>query len=111
MSLQNTRLNRLQRQIENNFTLVLSGPWRTRSLGFISLLLGFYFGSILTSYFVNKSGQSGIIALIMVIFIECIIRFRDSIIKSKKSIFLLTVDNIRIGFVYAVVLEAFKLGS
>ena len=111
MSLQETRLDKLQRKISNFFADALVGPWKRRSLGLISLLLGFYIGSNLTVYYLQKIGQRPIVVLFMVIIIEVLVRFRSTVKNPNWPLHWLVLDNLRIGAVYAVVLEAFKLGS
>ena len=111
MILQETRLDKLQRKISNFFADALVGPWKRRSLGLISLLLGFYIGSNLTVYYLQKIGQRPIVVLFMVIIIEVLVRFRTTVKNANWPLHWLVLDNLRIGAVYAVVLEAFKLGS
>tara|TARA_Y100001968_G_C19277675_1_gene677605 strand:+ start:510 stop:797 length:288 start_codon:yes stop_codon:yes gene_type:complete len=89
----------------------LVGPWKTRSLGILSLLLGYYIGSNLTVFFFERTGNRILIVISMVILIELLIRLRSKMSLFLKPYFLILIDNIRIGSVYAVVLEAFKLGS
>ena len=47
----------------------------------------------------------------MVIILELIVRLRSRVRSGPWPISWLAIDNLRIGTVYAVVLEAFKLGS
>ncbi len=109
--MQNTQLNKFQKQIGLYLSTSLIGPWKRRCLGLISLLIGYYLGSNLTAYFLEKSGQRAVVVLFMVLIIEIIIRLRNSIKSYPWPLLWLSIDNIRIGSVYAVVLEAFKLGS
>ena len=88
-----------------------SGPWRRKSIAIISLLLGYYIGSNVTVYFLQKFGQRPLVVLLMVIIIEILVRLRTNVNTKPWPLYWLSIDNIRIGSVYAVVLEAFKLGS
>ena len=109
--MQKTRLNLTSREIVQYFSNSLLGPWKRRCVGLISLLFGYFMGAILTVYFLEKFGQRPLVVLIMVIIIEVLIRLRSRIKRSPWPLYMLTLDNVRIGTVYSVVLEAFKLGS
>ena len=109
--MQNTRFRRFQDQILQYFSISLSGPWSRRSIGLISLLVGYYIGSNVTVYFLQEVGQRPLVVLVMVVLIELLIRLRTKVSKSPWPIVWLAIDNLRIGTVYSVCLEAFKLGS
>ena len=94
-----------------NITYSFIGSWRRRSIGLISLLSGFYIGSNVTVYFLEKTGKRPLVVLVMVLVIELLIRSRTRVKAIPWPLPWLAIDNIRIGTVYAVVLEAFKLGS
>ena len=112
MKEQNTQFSRLQKKSTEFLTNSLVGPWKTRSLGLLSLLIGFYFGTNLTVYFLQRSGNNRVlVVLIMVLIIELLVRLRTIIKYEKNPTTIMFVDNLRIGSIYAVVLEAFKLGS
>ncbi|CAI8168689.1 MAG: DUF565 domain-containing protein [Prochlorococcus sp.] len=111
MSLQSTRFARLQSKIGEHLYSNWLGPWRRRSVSLIALLVGFYLGSNLTVYYLQKIGQRPIVVLVMVLIIELMVRLRSRVISEPWPLRWLALDNLRIGSVYAVVLEAFKLGS
>ncbi len=108
--MQNTSLDKLQKDIGQFLFGSLSGSWRKRSLSIISLLLGFYLGNNVTVYFLEKTGYRALVVLLMIIIIEFLIRLR-AIFKNSPPPYWFFVENLRIGCIYAVVLEAFKLGS
>ncbi len=109
--MQNTRFDNLLRSIEAFLRGVFYGPWKTRSLSLISLLLGFYIGSNVIIYYLDSIGQRPIVVLLLVISVEILVRLRSNIKSLRLPNYWLAIDNLRIGFVYALVLEAFKLGS
>ena len=112
MSIQKTRYEKIQKDITNNLSGFLSGNWSKRSISAFSLLLGYFLvGSNLAAYYLNEVGQRPLVVLFLLIIIEVLIRIRTSFNKSTFKTLLLIIDNLRIGAVYAVVLEAFKLGS
>tara|TARA_Y100001968_G_scaffold333622_2_gene397698 strand:+ start:2929 stop:3258 length:330 start_codon:yes stop_codon:yes gene_type:complete len=109
--MQNTRLKIIQEELVNYFVIPFKGPWKVRSLGLITLLLGFYLSSNISSYIINKQGERIGVLLIMLITIEILIRLRPSIPFKNTPLHWIAIDNLRIGSTYAIVLEAFKLGS
>ena len=106
-----TRYERFQRRICVQLTRALTGSWRRRSLGVLSLLLGFLLGSNFTMYWFQKIGQRPVVVFLMVVVIELLIRARTYVKQEPWPIGWLALDNIRIGCVFSVVFEAFKLGS
>ncbi len=111
MSFQKTRYGRFQNSVGSILIDSWQGTWRRRSLAMITLLIGYYLGSNATMYYLQKIGQRPIVVLLMVIVIELLIRSRNFGYVKRLSYIRLSIDNLRIGAVYAVVLEAFKLGS
>ena len=110
-SLQHTRLSRLQNRVGGSIAAALSGPWWSRSLQIISLLMGFLLGSSLTEYLKSAVGLRTISALTTLIACELLVALRRRISKTPMAFHWRLLDNLRLGFVYAVVLEAFKVGS
>jgi hypothetical protein len=107
-----TRYEQFQRRIGVQLTQALTGSWRRRSLGVLSLLLGFFLGSNATmELFQRVNYQRPLAVFLMVIFIELLIRARTYVKREPWPLGWLALDNIRIGCVFSVVFEAFKLGS
>ncbi len=97
--------------ISTLFSQNFLGPWSLRSIGILSLLLGFYMASTLTSYFLVVLEHRILTVFLMLIFLELSVRLRNSLLLKKKYLTTRALDNLRLGITYAVVLEAFKLGS
>ena len=110
-SLQHTRLSRLQNRVGGSIAAAFSGPWWSRSLQIIGLLMGFLLGSSLTDYLKSAVGLRTISALTTLIACELLVALRRRISKTPMAFHWRLLDNLRLGFVYAVVLEAFKVGS
>tara|TARA_Y100001968_G_C19424074_1_gene753353 strand:+ start:1953 stop:2294 length:342 start_codon:yes stop_codon:yes gene_type:complete len=109
---QNTNFLLLSNKIIDLIFSSLLGPWKIRSLGLLSLLFGYYLGSNLTVYYFEKTDNRILIVIIMMLIIETLVRLRGRFgIIGKAKLILLILDNLRIGCVYSIVLEAFKLGS
>ncbi|MEX0588617.1 MAG: DUF565 domain-containing protein [Cyanobium sp.] len=112
LPLQRTRFNRALEQLGALLRGNLRGNWRYRSSVILALLLGFYAGSNLTAYvLVLIPGGRPMAVLAMVLFVELIVRLRGRLVTAQPGLGWVVVDNLRIGVVYAVVLEAFKLGT
>ena len=109
--MQSTRLEQAQQRVSRYFLEVSTGPWKRRSTALIALLTGFYLGSNLTVYYLQKIGQRPLVVLIMVIIVELLVRFGAGVHAHPWPVSWILMDNLRIGAVYAVVLEAYKLGS
>ena len=111
MSIQKTKFSNLLDQTTGFVLGTIIGPWKKTSLSLLSLLFGYYLGSNLTTFYLEKIGQRSLVSFSMVLILEVLIRLRSLNNNNKPSYFMVCVDNLRIGAVYAVVLEAFKLGS
>ncbi len=112
MSKQNTNYQKIITNLGNFVYLTTSGPWKSRSLGLITVLIGYYMGSNVSSYLINIEVKKIIILICLLFLIEIITRTRTYFAKvGKFPIYLSILDNLRIGVTYSIVLEAFKLGS
>ncbi len=112
MNQHKTRYQKIIKTLSNSIIINTVGPWKTRSIGLISILLGYYLASNVASYLINNQVQKTFIIIFLLTLVETFIRLRLYLIKvSKFSLILNSFDNIRIGITYAIVLEAFKLGS
>lgn len=78
----------------------------------LALLIGFYLGSNLTAYVLPRfPGGRPLLVLSLVLLIELMVRARGRWLRGEPTLPWLVADNLRVGFVYSVVLEAFKLGT
>lgn len=112
LPLQRTRFNQALEQLGGLLLGSLRGNWRHRSTVLLALLLGFYAGSNVTSYVLLLiPGGRPMAVLLMVLLVELIVRVRGRLVKTAPGLGWVVVDNLRLGVVYAVVLEAFKLGT
>ncbi len=69
----------------------------------------FLFANFITK-FISEGKNELVMVPIIILCIEFIIRIKPSS-KSRNFKFWLVIDKVRIGATYAVILEAFKLGS
>ena len=87
---------------------IISDSWSKRSLLLLSLLFGFYFTNSLLSFLLDKSVNTIFLAIIILLIMELVIR---SYLIPKLTTAVKIINNIRIGSTYALILEAYKLGS
>ena len=108
--MQKTNFSKIVYQLNNSLFGFLSDTWRSKSISLISVLTGYF----LFANFVTKFIPEGRIELIMVLIItaviEIIIRIKPSSTSKFYNLWSI-IDKLRIGAIYAIVLEAFKLGS
>ena len=108
--MQKTNFSRITYQLNNLFFGFLSDTWRTKSIGLISVLTGYFLFANFLTKFISEGKNELIMVPIIMVLIEIIIRIRPS--SSSKFYNLWSIfDKLRIGAMYAVILEAFKLGS
>lgn len=109
---QNTRFQRLSASLGEGLLGQLGGGWRHRSAVLIALLAGFYIGGNLTSYVLPLfPGGRPALVLVLVLGLELVVRLRGRLVSGSPGLGWRLADNLRIGMVYAVVLEAYKLGT
>ncbi len=108
--MQKTNFSRITYQLNNLLFGFLSDTWRSKSISLISVLTGYFLFANFLTKFISEGKNELIMVPIIIVFIEIIIRIKPS---SSSKLFDLwsVVDKIRIGAIYAVILEAFKLGS
>ena len=110
MRIQKTNYHSFIKEIFGSFSQSFLGPWRYRSIGILSLLIGYYLSSTISSYFLVENEHRVFVVLFLFVLIEIAVRSR-SFLYNKNLNALLVIDNLRIGALYAIILEAFKLGS
>ena len=108
--MQKTNFLRICSQLNNLLFGFLSDSWRSKSIGLISVLTGYFLFANFLTKFISEGKNELIMVPIIIVFIEIIIRIKPS--SNSRFYYLWSViDKLRIGAIYAVILEAFKLGS
>ena len=108
--MQKTNFSRINNQLNNLLFGFLSDTWRSKSIALISVLTGYFLFANFLTKFISEGKNELIMVPIIIVFIEIIIRIKPS--SSSKFYDLWSIfDKLRIGSIYAVILEAFKLGS
>lgn len=113
--MQNTRLNTLIDRLVKQFTNWAQNPWRRTSLIIICLLLGNFLASAIATTTGQQAGLDIAVALTMVAIVELISWLRYSRIGRSESgqrvLWVVMLDSLKLGILYGLFLEAFKLGS
>jgi hypothetical protein len=115
--MQRTRLNSLVTVTSDRLELLFSNPWRRISLNLISILLGFFMGSAIST----TAGQNAVwditAAAILLVFTELVniavyLRRPEKGAKQvRRSLYVEMLNLFKVGLIYNLILEAFKLGS
>lgn len=117
--MQRTRLSLLFNDLGDQLRLWLINPWRRVSLLLIGLLGGYFFGVSIAAVSGQAAGQDNLVALFLVILAEAVSwlvygrRWRDPemVRRIPKPLWLDCLNGVKLGAVYALAVEAFKLGS
>ena len=108
--MQKTKFSNINDKLNNLLFGFLSSSWKSKSINLISVLSGYLLFANFITKFISEGKNELIMVPIIILIIELIIRIKPS---SKSKLFYLwsIVDKIRVGATYALILEAFKLGS
>tara|TARA_Y100001968_G_scaffold333744_1_gene398967 strand:- start:15508 stop:15834 length:327 start_codon:yes stop_codon:yes gene_type:complete len=108
--MQNTRFSNINIKLSKILFGFLSSSWRSKSINLISILFGYFLFANFITKFISEGQNELIMVPIIILIIEVIIRNRPSNNSNLFNLWLV-VDKFRIGAIYALILEAFKIGS
>ncbi|MBC7971573.1 MAG: DUF565 domain-containing protein [Verrucomicrobia bacterium] len=109
--MQNTRLNRVVDVTVDRLSSWLRNPWRRLSVLMISLLFGNYLGPTI-SLVAGQRGQLDVaIAALLAALTELVSAVVYRRAEGTRSLFLECLNAIKIGLIYGLFVDAFKLGS
>ncbi len=110
--MQNTRLNGLVGSATEQIGQLFQNPWRRVSLLLISLLFGFYLGSAISTTAGQRAQLDIVAATILVVLTEAISRvIYGSSDRVRRSLPAELINTLKIGMIYSLFIDAFKLGS
>ena len=109
--MQKTRYKKLLDSFFFIINNLVSDSWNKRSILLLSLFSGYYFTNSLISFLLDKSVNTIFLAITLLLLMELSIRSLLFSNLSKLSMIIISINNFRIGSTYALILEAFKLGS
>lgn len=114
---QPTRFERFAGAVATSLFGPFRGSWRRRSALLLALLLGMYAGGNVTVFVVVRfPGGRPALVLALVLLLELVVRIRTRALPPASEgqpvpFGWMLADNLRLGLVYSVVLEAFKVGT
>jgi hypothetical protein len=109
---QMTRLELAQQRLAGALLNQVRRNWRGGSLALLGLLVGYFLSQNLMAVLIIRiPGGRPVVVLTLVLIVEAIVRLRSQMVTTEPSLAWVVADNIRLGALYAVVLEAFKLGT
>ena len=108
--MQNTNFSKINDKFSNLLFGFLSSSWKSKSINIISLLTGYFLFANFITKFISEGKNELVMVPIIIVIIELVIRSRPSS-NSKFFVLWSIFDKVRIGATYAIILEAFKLGS
>ena len=117
LPVQRTRLQALTSRAGIGLLGQLRRSWRSASLAILALLCGFYLAQNLTTLLmIHLPGGRPGAALAMLLVVEVMVRLRSRWLRDPPATGWVptgwvVADNLRVGAIYSVVLEAFKLGT
>ena len=108
--MQRTKYSRIINDLSKLLFGFLGSSWKYKSINLLSILLGYFlFANFITKFISEGKNELAMVPIIIIV-IEIIIRIKPSV-ESNMYHFWSIVDKVRIGSTYAIILEAFKLGS
>jgi uncharacterized membrane protein len=122
--MQNTRLNTLIERTARQFTRWAQNPWRRLSLIIISLLFGNFLASAIATTTGQRTNLDTIISAVLLIVTESISWLvysqrannlrrseSDAADLAPRPLWLVILNSLKLGLIYGLFVEAFKLGS
>lgn len=111
--LQQTRYATVERRLGSALLGQVRRSWRAGSLALLALLVGYFFAqNLIALLLIRLPGGRPAVVLTIVLITELLVRLRTRLARGEeRPLAWVLVDNLRIGAIYAVVLEAFKLGT
>lgn len=112
LAYQKTRLQRCYASLAQPLWSALTAPWRRKAVVILALTGGFFCGQNINAVANAILPLDNFGAIGVMLIYELLVRLRGAG-GQRRGFHLLqeAMDNFRVGFVFAFVLEAFKLGS
>ena len=120
--MQDTRLNTLIDRTNRQFTQWAENPWRRLSLIIISLLFGNFLASAIATTTGQRTDLDAVAAVIVLTIVESISwltygtvlgrqKVDNNALLGQRPIWIAILNSLKLGLVYGLFIEAFKLGS
>lgn len=110
--MQDTRLNRILMESGARIETWFRNPWRRFIAIVITLLGGFFIGNLVTTTTGQTAQVDGLVAMVLLLSVELInwIAYRGRPFVARV-LWLESLNMLKVGFTYALFLDALKLGS
>jgi Protein of unknown function (DUF565) len=113
--MQNTRLNTLVDGSLQRLTQWLRNPWRRMSVMIISVLFGNFLASAVSTL-AGQRAEPDILAALIVVAVTEIISWlayanRPRLPNVQRSLFIESLNGLKLGLLYGLFVQAFTLGS
>jgi len=110
--MQNTRLSTIVDTTAGQLNQFFRNPWRRTSLLIIGLLLGFFLGSAISTSAGQKAELDIVEAFLILLGTEAVSRFTyGGNLRFRRMLVAEVLNALKLGLIYSLFLEAFKLGS
>lgn len=110
--MQNTRLSTIVDTTAGQLNQFFRNPWRRTSLLIIGLLLGFFLGSAISTSAGQKAELDIVQAFVLLLATELVSRFTyGGNSRFRRMLVAEFLNALKLGLIYSLFLEAFKLGS
>ncbi len=110
--MQNTRLSSLLGNIVNQADQFRRNPWRRLSLLAIALLFGIYLGTAIASTAGQTASLDVVVAALVLLFTEALsLAFYSGRWNFRQSILGESLNTLKFGLIYGLLIIAFILGS
>jgi hypothetical protein len=121
--MQNTRLNTLFDRLNRQFDRWVENPWRRLSLIIISLLFGNFLASAIATSTGQRANLDIFVSISIVAVVESVSWLTYGTIFGRRSsedrelffgqrpILIAILNSLKLGLIYGLFVEAFKLGS
>lgn len=110
--MQRTRLSTLVEQVGQRFSQWIFNPWRRLSLAVISLLFGNFFATAISATAGQTAEIDILISAILVAMVELISwLYHRSRSNDQRTVLPELLNSFKLGMIYGLFVEAFKLGS
>ncbi|GAP99346.1 DUF565 domain-containing protein [Leptolyngbya sp. NIES-2104] len=110
--MQNTRLSTIVDTTAGQLNQFFRNPWRRTSLLIIGLLLGFFLGSAISTSAGQKAELDIVQAFVLLLATEVVSRFTyGGSSRFRRMLIAEFLNALKLGLIYSLFLEAFKLGS
>ena len=109
VTIQRTRLRQLMGETLHQLALWSANPWRYLSLLAVIFTASFFLGSSITTISGALNLLDPMVAIIAMALTEVLVRQRPRLQRQGNHLWLHLVDAFRLGFLYGVILDGFRL--